>query len=108
MKTIYDILTHFLEKSTIDNRTQFQRLIRSWLCSDVRYTNLIKSVWLWKDFPSRLFFIGKNAGGDLFGKTYLGDFSDPEDVIINKFSVDSLSGNPILYNISFQRVYKMA
>ena len=111
MKTIYNILTHFLEKSTIDNGTQFQQLIHSWLCSDVRYTNLIKSVWLWKDFPLVWFSSGKMQelnSVDLFGKAYSGDFPGPEDVIIKKCSIDSLLGNPILYNISFQRAYKTA
>lgn len=79
MKTTCDILAHFIEKSITDNGAQFERLILR-LCSDV---------WLWKSFPSRLVLIEKNAGAVLLRKTYLRDWPDPEDVIINKFSVDS-------------------
>lgn len=79
MKTIYDILAHFIEKSITDNGAQFERLILR-LCSDV---------WLWKSFPSRLVLIEKNAGAVLLRKTYLRDLPDIEDVIINKSSVDS-------------------
>lgn len=79
MKTIYDILAHFIEKSITDNGAQFERLILR-LCSDV---------WLWKSFPSSLVLIEKNAGAVLLRKTYLRDLPDIEDVIINKSSVDS-------------------
>lgn len=79
MKTIYDILAHFIEKSITDNGAQFERLILR-LCSDV---------WLWKSFPSSLVLIEKNAGAVLLRKTYLRDLPDIEDIIINKSSVDS-------------------
>lgn len=79
MKTRYDILAHFIEKSITDKGAQFERLILR-LCSDV---------WLWKSFPSRLVLIEKNAGAVLLRKTYFRDLPDIEDVIINKSSVDS-------------------
>ena len=58
--TFNDILHKFRSESFTehDKGTQFERLMRLWLLSDPRYSNLT-DVWLWEDFPSR---------GDLGGR----------------------------------------
>lgn len=61
-----------------DKGMQFERLMRSWLLSDPRYSNL-SDVWLWEDFPCRRDFGGSDTGIDLVARTdtgqYLTDFN---------------------------------
>ena len=70
-----EILSKFRSMSFTEKEkgTQFERLIRSWLLTDPRYTNLEK-VWLWEEFPCRKDFGGKDTGIDLVAKTDLGDY----------------------------------
>ena len=97
MNTIYDILSHFRQKSFTEKEkgTQFERLMKAWLKTDARYSNLFEFVWLWEEFPSRPDFGGKDTGIDLVAKTYNGDYwaiqckCYSEDTIIDKPSVDS-------------------
>lgn len=97
MKTIYDILAHFRDKSFTekDKGTQFERLMRAWLKTDSRYSNLFDTAWLWEEFPSRSEFGGKDLGIDLVAKTKDGDYRAiqskcyAEDTVIDKATVDS-------------------
>ena len=81
----------FTEK---DKGTQFERLMKSWLLTDPRYTQLT-NVWLWEEFPSRKDFGGKDIGIDLVAKTELGDYwaiqckCYKETAVIDKPAVDS-------------------
>lgn len=97
MKTIYDILAHFRDKSFNEKEkgTQFERLMRSWLKTDARYSNLFEVVWLWEEFPARNDFGGKDTGIDLVAKTHEGEYwaiqckCYSEDAVIDKPAVDS-------------------
>lgn len=77
-----------------DKGTQFERLMRSWLLSDPRYSNLT-DVWMWEDFPSKVDFGGKDTGIDLVARTDTGDYwaiqckCYKEDSTIDKPAVDS-------------------
>ena len=94
--TFNDILHKFRSESFTqkDKGTQFERLMRSWLLSDPRYSNLTK-VWLWDDFPSRADLGGKDTGIDLVARTEEGDYwaiqckCYKEDSVIDKPAVDS-------------------
>lgn len=94
--TFNEILNKFRSESFTqkDKGTQFERLIRSWLLSDPRYSSLAK-VWLWEDFPSRNDLGGNDTGIDLVAKTDDGDYwaiqckCYKEDAVIDKPAVDS-------------------
>ena len=94
--TIYDILYIFRTESFTqkDKGTRFERLMRSWLLSDPRYSNLT-DVWMWEDFPSKADFGGKDTGIDLVARTDTGDYwaiqckCYKEDATIDKPAVDS-------------------
>lgn len=107
-----EILSKFRSMSFTEKEkgTQFERLIRSWLLTDPRYTNLEK-VWLWEEFPCRKDFGGKDTGIDLVAKTDLGDYwaiqckCYKEDAVINKPEVDSFlatSSRTFTDEITFQ------
>lgn len=94
--TFNDVLHKFRSTSFTEHQkgTKFERLMRSWLLSDPRYSNL-KEVWMWEDFPSRGDFGGKDTGIDLVARTDTGDYwaiqckCYKEDAIIDKPAVDS-------------------
>ena len=95
--TVHDILKKFRDTSFTqkDKGTRFERLMRSWLRTDPRYSSLFSEVWLWEDFPSRGDFGGKDTGIDLVARTHEGDYwaiqckCYAEDMRIEKASVDS-------------------
>lgn len=95
--TVHDILKKFRDTSFTqkDKGTRFERLMRSWLRTDPRYSSLFSEVWLWEDFPSRGDFGGKDTGIDLVARTHEGDYwaiqckCYAEDMRIEKPSVDS-------------------
>ena len=97
MNNIYDILSHFREKSFTEKEkgTQFERLVRAWLRTDPRFADRFEHVWLWEDFPARQDFGGKDTGIDLVAKTHDGDYwaiqckCYAENAVIDKPSVDS-------------------
>ena len=97
MNNIYDILSHFREKSFTEKEkgTQFERLMRAWLHTDPRFADRFEHVWLWEDFPARQDFGGKDTGIDLVAKTHDGDYwaiqckCYAENAVIDKPSVDS-------------------
>lgn len=94
--TFNDVLNKFRAESFTqkDKGTQFERLMRSWLLSDPRYSNL-SDVWMWEDFPSKADFGGKDTGIDLVARTDTGDYwaiqckCYKEDATIDKPAVDS-------------------
>lgn len=94
--TFNEVLNKFRAESFTqkDKGTQFERLMRSWLLSDPRYSNLTE-VWMWEDFPSKKDFGGKDTGIDLVARTDTGEYwaiqckCYKEDTIIDKPAVDS-------------------
>ncbi len=94
--TFNEVLNKFRAESFTqkDKGTQFERLMRSWLLSDPRYSNLTE-VWMWEDFPSKKDFGGKDTGIDLVARTDTGEYwaiqckCYKEDAIIDKPAVDS-------------------
>lgn len=94
--TFKEVLNKFRAESFTqkDKGTQFERLMRSWLLSDPRYSNLTE-VWMWEDFPSKKDFGGKDTGIDLVARTDTGEYwaiqckCYKEDAIIDKPAVDS-------------------
>ena len=94
--TFKEVLKKFRAESFTekDKGTQFERLMKSWLLTDPRYTQLT-NVWLWEEFPSRKDFGGKDIGIDLVAKTELGDYwaiqckCYKETAVIDKPAVDS-------------------
>lgn len=97
MKTIYDILKEFRDESFSEKYKgiRFERLMRAWLKTDPRYTDLFETVWLWEEFPFRDELGGTDTGIDLVARTYSGDYwavqckCYAEDMVIDKSSVDS-------------------
>ena len=73
--TFNEVLNKFRAESFTqkDKGTQFERLMRSWLLSDPRYSNLTE-VWMWEDFPSKKDFGGKDTGIDLVARTDTGEY----------------------------------
>lgn len=71
-----DVLQKFRDTSFTQKEkgTRFERLMRSWLRTDPRYSGFFSEVWLWEDFPSRGDFGGKDTGIDLVGRTHEGDY----------------------------------
>ena len=113
MNNIYDILSHFREKSFTEKEkgTQFERLMRAWLRTDPRYADRFEHVWLWEDFPARQDFGGKDTGIDLVAKTHDGDYwaiqckCYAENAVIDKPSVDSFlatSSRTFANEVTFQ------
>ncbi len=94
--TFTDILNKFRAESFTEHQkgTQFERLMRSWLLTDQRYSNLT-NVWMWDEFPSKRDFGGKDTGIDLVAKTETGEYwaiqckCYKEDAVIDKPAVDS-------------------
>lgn len=94
--TINDVLKKFRTESFTqkDKGTQFEKLMRLWLLSDPRYSNLTE-VWLWENFPSRKDFGGNDTGIDLVARTDTGEYwaiqckCYKEDAVIDKPAVDS-------------------
>ena len=97
MKTIYDILKEFRDESFSEKYKgiRFERLMRAWLKTDPRYTDLFETVWLWEEFPFRDELGRTDTGIDLVARTYSGDYwaiqckCYAEDTVIGKSSVDS-------------------
>ena len=94
--TFKEILNKFRTESFSEHQkgTKFERLMRSWLLSDPRYSNLTE-VWLWEDFPSRRDLGGGDNGIDLVAHTDDGEYwaiqckCYQEDAVINKPNVDT-------------------
>ena len=78
-----------------DKGNRFERLIRAYLLTEPIYKTTIETVWLWKDFPYRDDFGGKDIGIDLVAKTYDGEYWSiqckcyAENAYIDKAAVDT-------------------
>lgn len=94
--TFNEVLNKFRAESLTQREkgTKFERLMRSWLLSDSRYSNL-ETVWMWEDFPSKDDLGGRDSGIDLVARTDTGDYwaiqckCYQEDALIDKPEVDS-------------------
>lgn len=93
----FDDILHIFRAESFTQRdkgTRFERLMRSWLLSDPRYS-MLTEVWLWENFPSKADFGGKDTGIDLVARTDSGDYwaiqckCYKEDATIDKPAVDS-------------------
>jgi predicted helicase len=95
--TFNDILAEFraTANSEHDKGTKFEQLMQSYLLTDPKYRNSFETVWLWKDFPARKDFGGKDTGIDLVARAKSGDYwaiqckCFQESSIIDKPAVDS-------------------
>lgn len=78
-----------------DKGNRFERLMQAYLLSDPIYSNRLKKVWLWNEFPGRKDLGGTDTGIDLVGLTIEGDYwaiqckCFDENAIIDKPAVDS-------------------
>lgn len=53
-----------------DKGARFERLMKAYLQSEPKYTTILKTVWLWEEFPYRNEFGGKDLGIDIVALTY--------------------------------------
>ncbi len=101
-----------LSFSERDKGDRFERLMQAYLQTDLKYESIFQNVWLWKEFPGKMDFGGKDIGIDLVAKTYEGDYwaiqckCFQETAIINKPSVDSFlaTSSKSFKNEEFQTV----
>lgn len=97
MKTFDDILNLFREYSAteLEKGHKFEMLIQRWFLSDPRYSNTVKRVWLWQDFPAKAEFGAHDLGIDLVAETDQGEFwaiqckCYREDAVIDMPKVDA-------------------
>ncbi len=57
-----------------DKGDRFERLIQAYLQTDPTYSNTLKYVWMWNEFPGKKDFGGKDTGIDLVALTIDGDY----------------------------------
>lgn len=78
-----------------DKGDRFERLMQAYLKTDPKYSNLLKNVWLWNEFPGKLDLGGGDTGIDLVALTHEGDYwavqckCFQENSVINKPAVDT-------------------
>lgn len=78
-----------------DKGDRFERLMQAFLKTDPKYSNLLKNVWMWNEFPGKLDLGGGDTGIDLVALTHEGDYwaiqckCFQEDSVINKPAVDT-------------------
>lgn len=97
MRTFDEILNLFREYSAteLEKGHKFERLIQRWLLSDPRYSNTVKRVWLWNEFPAKAEFGTHDLGIDLVAETEQKEFWAiqckfySEDAVIDMAKVDS-------------------
>lgn len=94
-----DILHKFRTESFTqkDKGTQFERLMRSWLLSDPRYS-MLTEVWLWEDFPSKADFGGKDTGIDLVAHEYGLNGKSAVDGIKERYAVVAQDSKSLIVN----------
>ncbi|MCZ2845124.1 MAG: DEAD/DEAH box helicase family protein [Candidatus Bathyarchaeota archaeon] len=99
-----------------DKGDRFERLIQAYLQTDPTYSNTLKYVWMWNEFPGKMDLGGKDTGIDLVALTFEGEYwaiqckCYKESGRIDKAEVDSFlstSGrhfkNEQLQTINFSR-----
>ena len=71
-----DVLSKYwaMSFSERDKGARFERLMRSYLLTDPKYTALFQHVWLWEEFFARLQLGGVDTGIDLVAETIYGEF----------------------------------
>lgn len=92
-----DVLTKFRREafSERDKGFRFEKLMKKYLLIEPQYKNILKTVWLWSEFPYRKDFSGKDTGIDLVAQTVEGDYwaiqckCFDESARIDKAGVDS-------------------
>ncbi len=92
-----DVLTKFRKEafSERDKGFRFEKLMKKYLLIEPQYKNILKTVWLWNEFPYRKDFSGKDTGIDLVAQTVEGDYwaiqckCFDESARIDKAGVDS-------------------
>ncbi|MCQ4035054.1 DEAD/DEAH box helicase [Kaistella montana] len=78
-----------------DKGERFERLIKAYLLTDPKYSNLFKKVWMWNEFPSKADLGSTDTGIDLVALTNDGDYwaiqckCFAESTVIDKKSVDT-------------------
>lgn len=78
-----------------DKGDRFERLIQAYLQTDPTYTNTLKYVWMWDEFPGKKDLGGSDTGIDLVALTFDGNYwaiqckCYAEKATIDKKSVDS-------------------
>ncbi len=116
--SFHTILDHYRQYSFSerDKGDRFEKLIQAYLQTDPTYSNSLKYVWMWNEFPGKADFGGKDTGIDLVALTYEGDYwaiqckCYAEKGRIDKAEVDSFLStssrdfkNEQLETISFSR-----
>ncbi|MBQ7630051.1 MAG: DEAD/DEAH box helicase family protein, partial [Selenomonadaceae bacterium] len=82
-----------------DKGTRFEVLMKNFLLTYAPYRGKFSEVWLWKDFPHKNIFGGKDLGIDIVAKTFDGNFWAvqckfyAESATIDKPAVDSFFAN---------------
>ncbi len=95
--TFDDILKKYRAESFSehDKGSRFEVLMKNFLLTYPQYRNIFSDVWLWKDFPYKNDFGGKDLGIDIVAKTFDGEFYAvqckcyAESSTIDKPAVDS-------------------
>lgn len=74
--TFEEVLQRFRDDSLSEREkgAKFEKLIRHWFLTDRRYSDQIKSAWLWEDFPYRESFSGNDIGIDIVIENKEGNF----------------------------------
>lgn len=69
--TFNQILAKFRNESLTESEkgTKFERLIKNWFRTDLRYKDNIEEIWLWEEFPCRQSIGTHDIGIDLVIKT---------------------------------------
>ena len=96
--TIDELLTNYREVFALSEREKgenFERLMRNFLLTYSVYRGKFSDVWLWKNFPYKNQFGGKDLGIDIVARTFDGEFYAVqckfynENSTIDKTAVDS-------------------
>ena len=97
MKSFNEVLEKYRQDSISEHEkgTRFETLMKNFLLTYAPYRGRFSNVWLWKDFPFRADFGGKDLGIDIVAQTVDGEFwavqckCYAETSTIDKPSVDS-------------------
>lgn len=116
MKSFGDILRGFREGSASEREKggKFEKLMKGYLLSSPLFSNTLKTVWMWGEFPYRSQFGGSDLGIDLVAQTYEGDYwaiqckCYLETSEIDKAAVDSFLSTSGKSFISDEGVIKFA
>ena len=76
MKSFNEVLEKYRQESFSehDKGSRFEVLMRNFLLTYAPYSGKFSDVWLWKDFPYKNDFGGKDLGIDIVAKNFDGEF----------------------------------